>query len=354
MKVLHIITGLGSGGAENMLYKIIKSQAEHEHLVISINGGGEFYDRLIDLNVMVLIINKVDYLKVFPLYLLRKKVSNFSPDVIMSWMYHSFIFSFIFKSARCNIWNVRHSLSDLSKDKLLTRIVIKLTSLLSSKPDFICFNSIQSLEQHKLYGYNNNLRYIPNGFDIELFGNYSYSSDVIKFTNFSRYHPVKGIERLIHGFLNFVEVSNANAELHLYGTGISQEKFDLSMYSSSLINRVIFNGKCDFVPATMYKHDVYILSSYSEAFPNVIGEALLSGLFVISTDVGDASKIIRQGEDGVLISSESFDEEFYDALICSLNYIRNDTLRHARHKYVAENFSIQQISENYNELYEGF
>ena len=42
MKILHIITSLNSGGAENVLYKIVTSDTENEHQVISLKFD-DFY-----------------------------------------------------------------------------------------------------------------------------------------------------------------------------------------------------------------------------------------------------------------------------------------------------------------------
>ena len=43
MKILHIITGLGKGGAENTLYKVCKYDVKNQHIVISLTNGGEYF-----------------------------------------------------------------------------------------------------------------------------------------------------------------------------------------------------------------------------------------------------------------------------------------------------------------------
>ena len=46
MKIVHIITGLGDGGAENTLYKICKYDYSNKHIVISLKGRGKYYSLL--------------------------------------------------------------------------------------------------------------------------------------------------------------------------------------------------------------------------------------------------------------------------------------------------------------------
>ena len=47
MRILHIITALGDGGAEHTLYKICKYDSANEHVVISLKGLVDYQvDRL--------------------------------------------------------------------------------------------------------------------------------------------------------------------------------------------------------------------------------------------------------------------------------------------------------------------
>ena len=43
MKIVHIITGLGDGGAEHTLYKICKYDTKNEHVVISFQGKEKYF-----------------------------------------------------------------------------------------------------------------------------------------------------------------------------------------------------------------------------------------------------------------------------------------------------------------------
>ena len=43
MKVVHIITGLGDGGAEHTLFKICKYDIKNKHIVISFKRYGKYF-----------------------------------------------------------------------------------------------------------------------------------------------------------------------------------------------------------------------------------------------------------------------------------------------------------------------
>ena len=58
MKVLHIITSLGSGGTEGMLYRLIRASSDSiEHSIICIKKGGKYESLFREAGNEVLILN---------------------------------------------------------------------------------------------------------------------------------------------------------------------------------------------------------------------------------------------------------------------------------------------------------
>ena len=57
MRIVHIITGLGDGGAEHTLYKICKYDITNEHIVISLKDNGKYYFLLKKLGIKVFFLN---------------------------------------------------------------------------------------------------------------------------------------------------------------------------------------------------------------------------------------------------------------------------------------------------------
>ena len=51
MKLVHIITGLGDGGAELTLFKICKYDTINRHIVISLKGPGKYFSLLKKLGI---------------------------------------------------------------------------------------------------------------------------------------------------------------------------------------------------------------------------------------------------------------------------------------------------------------
>ena len=57
MRILHIITGLGDGGAEAVLFRICKLDKEYHHIVISLQGKQKYVSLLQKCNISVHTLN---------------------------------------------------------------------------------------------------------------------------------------------------------------------------------------------------------------------------------------------------------------------------------------------------------
>src|SRR5699024_4460470 len=172
-KIVHIITGLGSGGAENMLYKLVKysDKNKFQHEVISLMDKGIYGEKIEKLDIKVHSLNLTQK-NIFKSFKKSREISKDS-DEINTWLYHADLFGIILAKILLRkklIWNIRHSNLEKSANKSTTLKIIKLNSFLSKYVDIITYNSNKALETHTSFGYKNTHSIvIPNGFELNKF-----------------------------------------------------------------------------------------------------------------------------------------------------------------------------------------
>ena len=123
MKVIHIITGLGDGGAEHTLFKICKYDNINKHIVISLKGPGKYFSLLNKLGIKVYCLN-IKFFSIHKFFFLIKLLHSLKPDVVQTWLVHADFIGGIaarLVGIKNIIWNIRYSNFEVGKAKLTNR-----------------------------------------------------------------------------------------------------------------------------------------------------------------------------------------------------------------------------------------
>ena len=239
MKIVHIITGLGDGGADGVLFRLCKYDSKKEHIVISLMNEGKYGLLLKEngINVFCLEMNfgKVRIKDFLKLYKLLKKLN---PDIIQTWMYHANFFGGITaKLAGYDkiFWNIRHTKLSLSSSKISTIIISRLCALFSGIiPRSIICCAENALRIHSNLGYKKSkMTVIANGYDTSLFkpnnelrisvrNKFEFNSNTLVLGMVGRFHPQKNHLGLLKSF-SIVKNSFRDFKCLLIGHNINHE-----------------------------------------------------------------------------------------------------------------------------------
>jgi len=123
-----------------------------------------------------------------------------------------------------------------------------------------------------------------------------------------RFVPKKGFDVLILA-CGIMKASGLDFRLALGGWGPGASRLQRLVRELDLSNQVRFPGfiRYDQVPEFLATGDLFVMPSVIDSsgdrdgIPNVIVEALLSGLPVVATDVCGISEVIRDEETGLLV-----------------------------------------------------
>lgn len=371
MKILHIITGLNDGGAEAVLYRICEFDKENKHVVISLMDEGKYGPLLIKIGVDVHTLNFPNgKVRLSGLIKLFKLIRSVQPDVVQTWMYHADLIGGVvarLAGVKNIVWGVHHTTLVKGESKRSTIFIAKINAFLSRfVPQKIIYCAEKSREVQESIGFKQSKGVVvPNGFNTNNFQptdkgrsilrkELGVDDDVFLIGHVGRFSPYKDYPTLIQT-LNKVLEKEKNIQFVLVGTGLDYQNSKLlDLFPSTFDKTLIFLlGRRNDVPTIMNGMDLFVLSSVSEAFPNVLNEAMACGTPCVTTDVGDASIIV--GETGWVVSPKN-PNALADEIIQAIEEKQNSpqdwlTRTQACRSRIIDNFSIEKMVSGYHRVW---
>ncbi len=320
MRVLHVITALGVGGAERMLLKLLGARAlagVAQHVVAMLPGGA-LAGPMRQTGAPVTVLNFFGGVPLLSgLRQLAAHARRLQPDVLQGWMYHGNLgASWAQRALRPSVplvWGIRQSLPSLAGENVFARAAIYLGRAASSQPDRLLFNSHTSLQQHQAFGFDTQRAlFMPNGFDTAAFApdatareqgraRWGVGPGTTVFGLLARHHPAKG-HRLFIEAARQLHAAGADVHLVLAGTGVDASNTPLveALAAAGLRERAQLLGERSDVAAVLSGLDVYVSASTRlEGFSNSVGEAMSCGLPCVVTQVGDSPQVV--GDTGITV-----------------------------------------------------
>jgi glycosyltransferase involved in cell wall biosynthesis len=310
--ILHAIISLEKGGAEAMLRRLVEFDLVNgksvKHYILSMTDVGFHGKVLKELGVDVFALNVhgpfdliVKWSKII------KLIKDLDPDIIQTWMIHAdfFVGTAAYVAGYRNIiWGIRTT--DYSVESKITRLLRWFCARLSGIiPKRIVCAADASLEASVDAGYSREkMTVIPNGFNVEVLRSFAGHGVAIRHSLgiqdtetvvgcIGRFNPAKD-----HG--NFVlacghlAVRYPACRFVMVGRGLTARNSELMelINVTGFADRFILLGERSDPAACLDAMDIFVLSSCTEGFPNVLGEAMVMGVPCVSTDVGDAALLL--------------------------------------------------------------
>jgi len=367
-RVVHVITGLETGGAERMLVNFLRSaEGVVDHSVISLTSRGMLAEEIEDLGIAVDTLNMrrghtglEDWWKLYRGFHARVTKEN----IVHGWMYHANMAAVMSGHRGPIIWSIHHALHDMGGETVQLKRILRLLKVAAIRARAIVYCSHVSAKQHEEFGFPTiKTRVIPNGIDCELYvkdrnsreetrKELEIDEDAFVIGHVGRYHPVKDHDTLLK--------AAAGLKDRIPGVVIVMVGNRVDWGNQSLVRRVEeMNLKSSVRMIGLRKDihrvinamDVLTLTSKSEAFPNVLCEAMACGVPCVATEVGDAAEIV--GTTGRLVRPKGVDqiiEECSD--LARLGWSERQRLGARARERIMERFRLEKMREKYLELYE--
>lgn len=368
LRVTHVIGGLELGGAETLLYRLATHpMRDVQHQVICLGPRDWYSSRLIEQGVSVDHLGIVSPLSALSgLARLKRRIRESRPDVIQAWMYFANVLSSLSASGTPVVWGIHGStLEHLGRPShALARIGGRLSPRLA---DFVINCSERSAELHRQLGYDAvRNAVIANGYDPAAFRpDDATRADVRKELGIgerdfvvgciARWHSQKDIPNLL-GALRAVADRTPVLRCLLVGRGLGSENSELraEVRRNNCEDLVVPLGSRSDVGELARAIDLHVLaSSGGEAFPNVVGETMLSGTPNVVTDVGDSARMV--GDTGWVVRPGD-PQRMADAVAEAYAEWRDrpdswQSRRVRARQRIAERFTFERMVEAYQQVW---
>ena len=369
LRILHVTSGLGPGGAETVLFRLISNSKNSTHEVICLGPRDWYSDMLERRGILV---HHIEFYSGSTAargsLRLYRLIRSSKADVVQCWMSRGNAVGGLFSrmAGKRVAWNIRFSTLDPLplRSRTLARTSGRLARWLS---DYVINCSVRSQELHKHMGYTAiDGAVIPNGYDSKVFfpdddarrglrASFGLADEDFAVGTIGRWHPQKGFPQLLQA-LWIVRDAGVPARLLMVGRELDARNSYLKglIEQSGCTGFVDLLGERDDVPAIARALDLHVLASVgAEGFPNAVAETMLSGTPNVVTDIGDSELIVS--DTGWVVpprNSEALAKAIQAAHGEWLNLPDQWQLRRkAARRRIMDNFSLDRMVESYEQVW---
>jgi glycosyltransferase involved in cell wall biosynthesis len=366
LRVLHVITGIDRGGAENHLLDLVKHQRASEVAVTVayLRGKGYWRAAFEAVGADVHPLGLRFYGDLRPLLRLGRLIHSAEFDLVHAHLPPAELYSRLallgISRKTLPLLITKHNderFCDVPGKKVLGRWVARRAERLIAISDavkgYMCGSGL-GVEQRKL-------QTIYYGIDAARFGQsprapavclrkqWGIGAEELAIGFVGRLVPQKDIGTLIRGFALFA-ATLAEAKLVIVGSGPLNEELRRSADELGISGRIVWAGFRDDIVTVMSAFDIFALTSIYEGLGLVLLEAMAARLPVVATRAGAGAEVVADGETGILVGPRRPEE-----VAAAFHKLRDGRLRtrfgEAGRARVLREFTLNKMWQQTDALY---
>lgn len=311
MKIMFVIHSLSRGGAERVISLLANKNSEIGESIIHLTEGNSIGYKLNPLVEVEKCLIKSKFLlvrRVKSLILLRKSLRRHNPDVVISFITRTNIYTLIA--------SIGLKIPIIISERNNPRVDPKNILIRMARKIIYNFSDALVLQSNYAKQYFSRLKKPILKIIMNPVSDYFHQNEISPIlsrkniiTFVGRLEEQKNIPLLIN---SFKEIINSGYEYTLFiiGTGSLDSKLKKIVFENGLRNHVIFTGEIEDVKSQLQNSQIFVLPSNYEGMSNALAEAMVSGCCVIATDCPSYGnrELIINGYNGYLINVASQDQ----------------------------------------------
>ena len=362
MRIVHIITAFGIGGAEKLLLEVVNRQVvNHEVYLVYFKKTDELITQL-DKRVVV----KNVPISIFITREIRNFYMDIVPDIIHTHLGHADFFGvWSAKNIKVKVFCTMHN--TYIQQNILDRVYFMIYRFLFNRfvPKTKVISISKSVEQHVLKTLG-----VPKERSLLLYNaippNDSFkkknkSPDLVSSNSLINLLFVGRLvnQKSVHTLLKAVSVLKKKGyeriiNVSIVGDGVLRSALENLSKELQIDHIVKFEGEIIEVERYYEKSDIFILPSIWEGFGIVILEAFRANLAVIATNIEGPSELMDDNINGLLFKPNNYEE--LAEKIMFLIEDKSFRINLAKNGFLTFNdkYNINKYVKSLNEFYENY
>jgi sugar transferase (PEP-CTERM/EpsH1 system associated) len=363
LRVLHVISYMGRGGAEMGILKLIAGLGEgFEHRICTTRGFDADFVRSSISEEKMYVAGSSDLKLQFPLFRLARIMHEYRPHIVHTRNWGAI--EAVLAAKLTGVPVVIHSEHGYEVDMFaglpMRRRIFRRAAYAMTDAVFAVTRELRDFHARQAWVRPEHMGVIYNGVDTQRFApcreariamrkELSLPEKSFVVGAVGRLVPIKDHRTLLKAAALF-SGSGIDVRVLVVGSGPERERLQ-SQATGALEARVYFAGDSNRVPELLNAMDVFVLPSLGEGMSNTLLEAMASGLPVLATSVGGNLEIIEDNVNGSLFTPG--DAQW---LADRLNLMARDPalihqLGTAARNRAIESFSLSRMLESYRNFY---
>lgn len=218
--------------------------------------------------------------------------------------------------------------------------------------DLVITMGTSAIEYFKHKGVKTQFEIVAGGFDDKVFSPHFCQNKEYDLILIGRLSEVKRIDRFLYSIKQVKEtLPNLNAVI--VGDGPDKEKLEKLAIQLGITDDVNFVGWQHNVHLWLQKSKCFVLTSDSEGLSQALIQAMMTGLPAITSDVGDLGDLLKNDENGYLISPLT--ESNFAAAYLKLFGCQKKQINFSKKAYKDTRvFSFKQVESHWDEIFSKF
>lgn len=353
LRIAFIAGTLGQGGAERQLFYMVKTLIEHGAYprVLCLTQGEFWEEKIRALGVPVIWVGQSTS-RLMRLFRIVQELRYHPVDIVQSQHFYTNLYAVA--AARLlalrEVGAIRNdSFSEVwANGRLLGRLSLRT-------PRIIAANSRQGIQNAIKLGIPaERLFFLPNVVDTGYFRPLTYRKrHQVRLLLVGRLVHQKRVDRFLTVLAKIRAIAEVPVSGLIVGDGPLRSILEQQAKALGLLpDGVEFRGQVSDMRPIYKEADILVLTSDWEGTPNVILEAMASGLPVVATKVGGVPEVVQHELTGYLVHPDD-EDSMVDVL---LRLIHEPSLREemgaSGRAYVEKHHSLQRLPFLLQELYE--